>query len=252
MLLQETIAHNLENNNKVFVAYLDVSKAFDRVWVDGMFYQLREIGIKGRTWRMLYKCYQGFFCKVRIHDKFSEWYEMKCGIHQGGYLSLIKYTAYINSLLTELKKSNLCCKIDNIHSSPLGYADDVATASLSKHKIDQALSIVHKHSCLWRYDLNAKKSAVLVYDEDQRENKRNIQYRNYSLGLEKVPEKQTYDHVGVKSCNTKMYSVRTEEKISKSRKALSAASALGIKHGGLSMKVCNIIYWSLIVPILTY
>ena len=48
------------------------------------------------------------------------------------------------------------------------------------------------------------------------------------------------------------YTERTLNKISKSRKALSAASALGIKRGGLSMKACNIIYWSLIVPILTY
>ena len=55
MLLQESISVNLETNKKVFVLYLDVSKAFDSVWIDGLFYQLYVLGIKGRVWRILYQ-----------------------------------------------------------------------------------------------------------------------------------------------------------------------------------------------------
>ena len=47
-------------------------------------------------------------------------------------------------------------------------------------------------------------------------------------------------------------SKRTEIKVSKGREALLAASALGIKNGGISMRACNIIFWNLIIPILTY
>ena len=177
---------------------------------------------------------------------------MTCGIHQGGYLSLLKYVAFINSLLVELKESKLCCPLYKIPSSPLGYADDIAAASISKHNTEQVLNIVYAHSCKWRYDLNAKKSAIVVYGESPHENKRNKQYRSYNLGPNKVSEKVSYDHVGVKTCNGMNYIERTDDKISKARKALSAASALGIKKGGLSIRACNIIYWCLIVPILTY
>ena len=252
MMLQETISENLGESGKVFVAYLDVSKAFDRVWIQGLFYQLYQAGLKGKIWRLLYSCYKEFYCKVKINDRFSDWYKMTCGIHQGGFLSLVKYTAFINSLLVILNNSDLCCKIARIPSTPLGYADDMAAATTSKHKIDRVLSIVHVHSCKWRYDLNAKKSAVMVYGESINENKQNSIYRMYRLGKESVPEKTSYDHVGIKTCNGKNYIDRTLEKISKSRKALSASSALGIKHGGISMKACNILYWSLISPILTY
>ena len=141
----------------MFVSYLNVSKAFDRVWVEGLFYQLRKIGIKGKTWRLLYKCFKGFLCRVRLHDKYSNWYEMSCGIHQGGYLSLVKYTAFINSLLVILKDSNLCCELYNIKTSPLGYTEDIAAASTNKNKIDQVLNIANDQSSKWRYDLNAKK-----------------------------------------------------------------------------------------------
>ena len=71
LLLQETISSNLETNSHVFVAYLDVSKAFDSVWVDGLFYQLHGLGIVGRLWRLLYKTYVNFKCQVRIGDQLS-------------------------------------------------------------------------------------------------------------------------------------------------------------------------------------
>ena len=73
----------LESNKNVFVSYFDVSKAFDTVWTNGLFYKLSNIGITGRTWRILYKGYNDFKCKVRVDNKLSDWYVMSCGIHQG-------------------------------------------------------------------------------------------------------------------------------------------------------------------------
>ena len=37
-----------------FVAYFDVAKAFDSVWIDGLFYQLRKKGVCGKIWRLFY------------------------------------------------------------------------------------------------------------------------------------------------------------------------------------------------------
>ena len=147
----------LESNSKVFVLYFDVACAFDSVWIDRLFFRIHTLGIRGSTWRLLYKTYIGFKCRVRIHDKMSKEYEMKCGIHQGGYLSLVKYIAFINTLIECLEESNLCANIYGLNVSPLGYADDIASASTSKNKVDAVLKIVFDHSRKWRYDFNAKK-----------------------------------------------------------------------------------------------
>ena len=119
-LLQESVSTLLETHKKVFVTYLDVSKAFDGVWIQGLFYRLREMGVHGKTWRILYKTYLDFKCRARIQGKLSNWYVLRCGIHQGFFLSLIKYLAFINSLLTELENSGNCCTIYNINTSPIG------------------------------------------------------------------------------------------------------------------------------------
>ena len=127
LLLQEALYASITMHNKCFVAYFDVSKAFETVWVNGLFFRLYQMGIIGRTWRLLYKCYQNLLCKVCIQGLTSDWYPLECGIHQGGYLSLSKYMAFIDSLVSELTASNLCSKFLNIPSSPVSYADDLAT-----------------------------------------------------------------------------------------------------------------------------
>ena len=46
--------------------------------------------------------------------------------------------------------------------------------------------------------------------------------------------------------------VRVEEKISKGRKTLNASSGLGIRKNGLNMGKCNLIFWQVVVPTVTF
>ena len=65
-ILQETIAASLEDNDKCYVALYDVAKAFDGVWIDGLFRQVFESGVTGKTWRLLYRSYIDFRCCLKI------------------------------------------------------------------------------------------------------------------------------------------------------------------------------------------
>ena len=251
-LLQETVSTALESHKNVFVSYFDVSKAFDTIWTDGLFYQLYQKGVKGRLWRMMYRGYQDFQCRVRIGGGFSNWYNMSCGIHQGGFLSLTKYITFINDLLCQLEESNLCCSIYNFPSSPAGYADDLAAATISKDRTDRVHEIVYNFGNRWRFKFNARKSAVLVHGEHKRDNIQNAKNRTFKLGKERVPEKLEYEHLGVKSCLHDDNDSKVEDKVSKGRKTLNAASSLGFKRNGLTMIACNLIYWAVVIPIVTF
>ena len=72
------------------------------------------------------------------------------------------------------------------------------------------------------------------------------------MGNEFLRECKSCDHVGLKSCIGGRYDIRTEDKISKDRRGLCAAASLGIRKGGLNMVTCNLIYWSMIIPKVTY
>ena len=252
LMLQESVACALETNRKVFVTFLDVSKAYDTVWIDGLFYKLNKMGIDGKLWRLMYRAYQGFMSMVRIEDKTSDWFNMGCGIHQGGFLSLTKYVAFVNDLLELLEQSKLCCTVGIIPITPVGYADDVATANTSKLKTDKTLKLVHDFGLKWRFTFNAKKSAVLVYGETRKEHEKGANFRIFRLGRERVKERQEYDHVGIKACIFKEDNQRVEDKLSKGRRTLNAASGLGIRKNGLTLKTCNLIFWTIVVPTITF
>ena len=232
LTLQETISHILESKDRVYVLYLDVAKAFDSIWINGLFYRLRNLGIVGKTWRILFNTYTNFQCCVRIQGELSEWYPMTAGIHQGGYLSLLKYIAFIDSLIVELENSNLCCSIQATSVSPLGYADDLAAACTGKLQIDRTLNLVFSHSRRWRYDFNPKKSAVLVYGESNVQRNISSKFRTYRLGYHNV-----YDHVGLKTDVTCINNKRTNDKVSKGRRTLNAASGVGFRPGGLTLRL---------------
>ena len=61
----ETINHMLKQGSKVFSCFLDVSKAFDTVWINGLLFQLfSELGIKGRMWLAIKDLYTNVKAKV--------------------------------------------------------------------------------------------------------------------------------------------------------------------------------------------
>ena len=73
---------------------------------------------------------------------------------------MVKYILFIDELLLDLEKSKLCCTIAHIPSSPAGYADDLATATVSKQHTDMVHLMVHEYGRKWRFKFNAAKSAL--------------------------------------------------------------------------------------------
>ena len=177
---------------------------------------------------------------------------MSCGIHQGGTLSLIKYIIFNYDVVQELEDSNLCCTIGTIKISPASYPDDLATATTSKNRTDRVHQIVHGFGNRWRFKFNASKSALMVFGEGINSNRKNKEHRVFTLGRERVKEKDTYDHVGVKMKIFESDTTRVEEKISKGRKMLNASTGLGVRKNGLTMGTCNIIFWQVVVPTVTF
>ena len=81
LVLHEAVATSMDNNNHCIVANFDVAKAFDSVWMDGLFKQIFDSGIKVKTWRFLYRSYVDFRCCLKLGRRVSDWYPLSCGIH---------------------------------------------------------------------------------------------------------------------------------------------------------------------------
>ena len=92
----------------------------------------------------------------------------------------------------------------------------------------------------------------MVFAEDKKVSYVNRKDRVFNFGSEGVKERDSYDHVGVKMCIFPDDTSRVEEKISKWRKTLNASSGMGFRSNGLNMGTCNVIFWQVVIPSVTF
>ena len=116
----------------MYVALLDVKKAFDTVWHTGLFHKLQKVGITGQALDFIKKWYDHSTCSVLWNGKPSRTINISQGVKQGGVLSPLLYSLYVNDLLVELENSGLGARLGNIYTGAPMYADDLA---LICHKV---------------------------------------------------------------------------------------------------------------------
>ena len=85
------------------------------------------------------------------------------GVKQGGVLSPVLFTVYMDELLVRLGKSRCGCYIGNIFCGALSYADDVIILAPTMSSVYSMLSICEKFANDYDVIFNASKSKLLIF-----------------------------------------------------------------------------------------
>ena len=114
--------------------FLDISKAFDKVWHQGLLYKLKQSGILGNLLETLTDFWKDRKQSVVLNGQNSSWANVEVGVPQGSILGPLLFLIYINGLP------------DNLSTNLKIFADDISLFSVV---YDIATS-----SCDLNYDLN--------------------------------------------------------------------------------------------------
>ena len=106
-----SITHNIfqsfDSNPSLEVrgVFLDISKAFDRVWHKGLLFKLKSNGIEGNLYNLL----QSFLCdrfqRVVLNGQNSKWEKISAGVPQGSILGPLLFLIYINDISEHLEEN---------------------------------------------------------------------------------------------------------------------------------------------------
>ena len=147
------------------VVFLDLRKAFDRVWHDGLLEMLRRRGVRGRIWLWL-RAFISNRCSCVVNNGSSSgWFLQMYGVPQGAVLSPILFNIFFDGLAESLRADQrLTQQPPNLNK----FADDVLMYPDVRrpgwHRDFQyALDTVSTWARQWCMEFNPKKSQVVWF-----------------------------------------------------------------------------------------
>ena len=116
---------------------LDLSKAFDKVWHDGIFFKLKAYGVEGKLLSLLKNDPENREQRAVLNGQTSEWRKIMSGLTKGSVLGPLLFLIYINDLpdaIDSLCKifvndTSLFSKVYDIHKSASNHNDDLEKIS---------------------------------------------------------------------------------------------------------------------------
>ena len=101
-----------EKTDETRAVFLDISKAFDKVWHEGLCFKLKQNGINGNLLKLVNSFLTDRKQRVVLNGTSSDWESVYSGVPQGSVLGPLLFLIYINDLT------------DNINSNIKLFADD--------------------------------------------------------------------------------------------------------------------------------
>ena len=107
------------------VVLLDISKAFDEVWHDGLIFKLESYGISGPLLALINSYLANRYQRVVLIEKCSKWSPITAGVPQGSVLGLLLFLVCVNDLADKLFA-------DDKSLNTVVYDENIATQQLNR------------------------------------------------------------------------------------------------------------------------
>ncbi len=150
----QKISETLNREKKACGIFFDISKAFDKVWHNGLIYKLINLNVPSYMLKYIIDFLKDRKFRVNVGDAQSELHNILCSVPQGSVLGPLLFLVYINDIPLADSK--------HISYSSL-FADDLATIFFYQKKgkvigrMKSYLKSIVNWLFKWRLKMNAKK-----------------------------------------------------------------------------------------------
>jgi len=156
--LAERLSRNLGERRLTGAVFLDVDKDFDNVWVDGLLYKLTTPNFPSYLVNAVFSYLKGRTYEASFQAATSSTRRMQAGVAQGGIISLVLFSLYVNGMLAPSRHLHLAL-----------YTDDPALIATSRRPtllvkyLETYLSRLEQWLSEWRIAMNVSKSSAILF-----------------------------------------------------------------------------------------
>ena len=222
--------------------FLDISKAFDKVWHEGLLYKLKSMGISGELIKLLENYLSNRLQRVVLNGQTSPWRPVLPGVPQGSILGPLLFLIYINDLPNRLK------------SNAKLFADDTSLFTIVKDTNESANILNNDLSLIsrWAYDWK------MLFNPDPQKlahevifSKKKQSQSHPTISLNNIPvERASYQkHLGIILDEKLNFKQHVDNAILKINKGISVIKKL---RYSLPRKSLVTIYKAFLRPLIDY
>lgn len=240
------ITLNIENNLKSKITtgmvLIDIEKAFDTVWHDGLLHKLFILNTPDYVLNILKSYLSDRKFTTVINNSNSSLKLVTAGVPQGSLLGPYLFSLYINDVPTP-PRCNLAL-----------YADDTACFTSSKRvdhvrtRLQKGLTQITSFFAKWKLKVNSNKTEAILFT-----NKRQSNFPPKLLTIAgSIEWSKTVKYLGLLLDSRLRWGPQTEAARCKGLTALGALTPIFSRKSHLSQSNKNLIYNTLIKPTITY
>ena len=181
--LSQFVMESFNGREHVVATFLDVEKAFDNVWHNGLGYKIFQLGLPTKMMHWLSDFLVGRLIQVNMNSSLSNQINPKTGVPQGSVLSPTLFLIYINDLPPPHHKQNSLSR----------FTDDTAqwafslSVKFAANLLQQNLLKLALWCAKWRIKLNPKKTKVIIFSRSSLARKAELNLTLYGEILKIYP-----------------------------------------------------------------
>ena len=96
----------------------------------------------------------------------SEYFTMENGVKQGGVISSIFFSIYIDPLLLQLRNLGYGCHLNGVYMGALSYADDITLIAPSIRGLNEMLKLCDNYATIYNVIFNSKKTVCIKFGNE--------------------------------------------------------------------------------------
>ncbi|VVC41248.1 Reverse transcriptase domain [Cinara cedri] len=152
----DAISTSLERKQYCSCVFLDISQAFDRVWLDGLLFKIRNC-LPSSLFLLIKSYLTDRYFQIRFGSSISEMALIQAGVPQGGILSPLLFNIYVSD--QPITQGTIVADFADDKAIIAIHEDDlIASANLQIH-----LDLISQWYSKWRIKLNHNKSVHTTF-----------------------------------------------------------------------------------------
>ena len=162
-VLNETVENYISGNSNVHCCVIDVSKAFDKINYEILLHKLRQTNLPRSIVNILDYMLNNTFVNLRCNNTVTDHWKVSNGARQGGCLSPLLFSFYVNDMIREISAMNTGCSLAGIRTNIICFADDMfllGPTAQSLQKLIVKLADSLKSLC---FSVNEDKCKYIVF-----------------------------------------------------------------------------------------